>query len=502
MKSFDEAFENQERPPEDEAPRSLRRGLPPSEPYPVEYLGAILEDACADLHTIIKSPQAICAQSLLAVASLATQGHADVAIDGRVHPLSENFLTIAESGERKTTTDDAALKAHDGVVLERCDQYEAEGITHANDIELFAEARKKIMRSKKSEDMKRMELKELGKEPEAPIEPLDIVEEPTYEGIVKALHKGWPSMGIFSSEGGRFLGGHAMNDDNQVKTVAGLSSLWDGKPITRSRAGDGTIILRGRRVAVHLMVQPQISAILFSNQLLSSQGILSRFLVAYPTSTIGTREYNDKNVHARLGMVNYSSRMGELFRHPLPMRDGKKNELSPRSLGLTPGAKKLHQEFHNHIEKLCREDGELSSIKGLAAKAAEHSLRLAGILTLVDDIEAREIAELHLSRGNHLMDFYLHEALRLFDSAVDNPKLITAERLLRWALAEDQHVHLSAIYQRGPRRIRDKATAKEAVAVLVDHGHLIPIKGGAVVDERMRKEAWRVYGKRYTTNGA
>ena len=501
MKSFDESFENQEQPAQDESPRSLRRELPAPEPYPVEYLGAILEDACADLHTIIKSPQAICAQSLLAVASLATQGHADVAIDGRVHPLSENFLTIAESGERKTTTDDAALYSHEGVVQERCDRYDAERITYANDLELFIEAHKKIARSKQNDDLKKLDFCSLGKEPEPPIEPLDIVEEPTYEGIVKALHKGWPSMGIFSSEGGRFLGGYAMSDDNQLKTVAGLSSLWDGKPITRSRAGDGTIILRGRRVAVHLMVQPQISAILFSNQLLSSQGILSRFLVAYPTSTIGTREYNDKNVHARLGMAKYSSRMAELFRHPLPMRDGKKNELEPRSLRLAPGAKKLYQEFHNHIERLCRLDGELSSIKGLAAKAAEHSLRLAGILTLVDDIEAQEIAELHISRGTRLMEYYLSEALRLFDSATDNPKLVTAERLLQWALAADQPVYPMAIYQRGPSRIRDKATAKEAISVLVDHGWFIPIIGGAVIDGTIRKEAWKVHGRRYT-NGA
>lgn len=54
--------------------------------------------------------------------------------------------------------------------------------------------------------------------PIAPLHPLTLVEEPTYEGIVKYLDIGQPSIGLFSDEGGRFFGGHAMSRDNQIKT--------------------------------------------------------------------------------------------------------------------------------------------------------------------------------------------------------------------------------------------------------------------------------------------
>ena len=60
-------------------------------------------------------------------------------------------------------------------------------------------------------------------------------EEPTYEGLVKLLDGGWPSVGLFSDEGGRFLGGFAMSEEQRIKTMAGLNSLWDGQPITRTR---------------------------------------------------------------------------------------------------------------------------------------------------------------------------------------------------------------------------------------------------------------------------
>ena len=59
--------------------------------------------------------------------------------------------------------------------------------------------------------------------------------EPTYEGLVKHLVFGQPSVGIFSAEGGQFIGGHGMNEEAMLRTAAGLSCLWDGETIKRVR---------------------------------------------------------------------------------------------------------------------------------------------------------------------------------------------------------------------------------------------------------------------------
>ena len=61
------------------------------------------------------------------------------------------------------------------------------------------------------------------------------VTEPTFEGLTKLFATGQPSLGIFSDEGGQFLGGHAMNTDNRQKTLAALNDLWQGNPIRRTR---------------------------------------------------------------------------------------------------------------------------------------------------------------------------------------------------------------------------------------------------------------------------
>ena len=45
-----------------------------------------------------------------------------------------------------------------------------------------------------------------------------------------------------------------MSPDHRLKTAATRSSVWDGQPIKRVRAGDGVTILAGRRLAMHVMV--------------------------------------------------------------------------------------------------------------------------------------------------------------------------------------------------------------------------------------------------------
>jgi hypothetical protein len=97
--------------------------------------------------------------------------------------------------------------------------------------------------------------------PTAPLEPILTCTEPTFGGLCKLFAVGHPSLGIFATDGGHFIGGHGMSDDNKLRTATGLSPVWDGDPICRVRAGDGPYVLPGRRSAVHLMVQPDLAAI-------------------------------------------------------------------------------------------------------------------------------------------------------------------------------------------------------------------------------------------------
>src|SRR5690349_7480658 len=106
-KVFDDAAD--ETP--EEQPRPLMRALPPADPFPIEVLGKILGNAAHGIAQIIQVPIAISGQSILAAATLAVQGHADIELPtGQKKPLSGFFLTVASTGDRKTASDDEAMR--------------------------------------------------------------------------------------------------------------------------------------------------------------------------------------------------------------------------------------------------------------------------------------------------------------------------------------------------------------------------------------------------------
>ena len=91
-----------------EGPRPLMRELPSADPFPVEALGPVLAPAARAIHDRVQAPTALCGQSVLAAATLVVQAHADVELPiggKRAKPVSSYFVTIAETGERKTEAD-------------------------------------------------------------------------------------------------------------------------------------------------------------------------------------------------------------------------------------------------------------------------------------------------------------------------------------------------------------------------------------------------------------
>src|SRR4051812_14648090 len=82
-----------------EPPRPLMRELPPADRFPVNALGEVLVPAARAIHDCVQAPLAICGQSVLAAATLAVQGHADVELPTRqTKPLTNFFLTVAATG--------------------------------------------------------------------------------------------------------------------------------------------------------------------------------------------------------------------------------------------------------------------------------------------------------------------------------------------------------------------------------------------------------------------
>ena len=284
--------------------------------------------------------QAIAGQSVLAVATLAVQGHADLELpQGSTAPLSSFFFTVAQSGERKSTADRKALwpiREREKILrAQHDDALPAYTIRQAS----WEASRKQILSNRKlSRDAKHAELEQLGPPPRAPLTPLLTCPEPTFEGLCLLLQSGHPSVGVFSAEGAQFLGGYGMSKDHRLKTAAALSAIWDGEPIKRVRRGDGIIQLPGRRVTMHLLAQPGVSNLLLGSRELHDQGLVSRVLASAPMTTAGSRFWKDTRPESERAIGRYGARILGMLERTLPLERDKPNELAPRTLKLAqPG---------------------------------------------------------------------------------------------------------------------------------------------------------------------
>ena len=93
-----------------EPPRPLMRELAPADPFPVDALGDVLAPAARAINDHVQAPVATCGQSTLAAVTLAVQAYANVELPtSHAKPLSNYFVTVAGTGERKTAVDHEAL---------------------------------------------------------------------------------------------------------------------------------------------------------------------------------------------------------------------------------------------------------------------------------------------------------------------------------------------------------------------------------------------------------
>jgi hypothetical protein len=468
------------------APQPLMKRAGPSAIYPLEALGDVLGDAATAIAAKVQCAPAMAAQSVLAVASLAAQSIADVKLPyGQTRPLSLFLLTIAESGDRKTSADTEAMtpvRMHERQLREAY-----EPLKHAYDTAVAAWRAQKaqIDRGKSNIDARRFELAALGAEPTPPVKPVHTINETTAEGLAK----NWPylrgGLGIFSAEGGQFLGGHGFNAEAKLRTAASLAQLWDGAGLRRLRAGDGLVDLQGRRLSAHLMIQPEAAMSVLADPVLRDQGLLSRILIAAPETLAGTRLWREPADGFESGLRRYTARVLSVFELPVPAANAVGNELTPRSLDLSAEARVVWTNFHDEVEANMATDRRFANLRDVAGKAAEQAARMAGVLQIVDERDAATIDGDAMLRACDLMSWYLDEAVRMATEAKIPPEVVDAQTLLDWLNERSiRHVTVSAIQKNGPGPLRRKDKLDPAIDALEAAGWLMP--------DNASRRAWRV----------
>lgn len=471
--------------------------------YPVHALGP-LQGVVEAVHNLTQAPVPIAAQSALAAAALVAQAHADVRTFNGRSPLSLYLMSIARSGERKSACDTLMMQGVRDFEAELAERYGAERARFEHRHQAWTTRRDRMLRGAKDECpdalAQRIE-EELGPEPEPPLVPLITASDPTFEGLTRLFSEGRPSLGVFTDEGGSFIGGFSMASEKRLHTMSGFSKLWDGAPINRTRALDGSATLRGRRVSKHFMVQPLPAKQLLADPLAREQGYLGRFLMVEPMSEIGRRFNVFKDERSRACVEAHRREVLERLKIDMPLKSASRQELAPRLIDWSKDAFEVFSEFYRKIE---REQGPRRAYEDLtshASKASEQAARLAAVLAWWENPDVTRLEARHAEMGCILAEFYLNEALRIYRNAQASLDEEQARKLADWLVeqwpekarengrGDGTTVSRRDCQQFGPNAIRDAKLLKRLFTLLAEDGFLAEERGeqrGARAGQRYR----------------
>jgi putative DNA primase/helicase len=458
-------------------------------PYPIEALPDVVRDAVQEVRGFLQAPLSMVATSALMTMSLAAQGIADVErAEGLRGPSSLFAITVAESGERKSACDkffaqplrdfeQARIDEH----TEQSKDFEAEMAAWSARMEaLTAGLRKEKGKAPSADSV--AELAEVQRaKPEAPRLPQMFYEDTTPEAIAWGLAKKWPSAAIMAAEGGMILGGHGMSKETLVRNLALLNVLWDGASVTIDRRTKESFRVAGARLTVGIQVQSGLllDFVQGTRGLARSSGFLARFLIAWPESTQGYRDFCEpppgfpalSAYHARLRAL--LERQGTLDEY---------GRLTPRVLPLDSAAKQSWVAWHDNVEHSMRPTREMADLKDVAAKAADNLARLAAVLAVFEDPTTSVVAERHVCAGAAILNWHLREARRFFGAVTPPEDVADALALDGWlietARLQGGRVKKLDARQRGPHAVRERERFTLALAILEDAARLRLVREG------------------------
>lgn len=413
-----------------------------------------------------QAPEAIAAQSVLAVISLTFASRAKVQTLGSFANAACYFVLIALSGERKSATDGWAMGGVNRTVLELRQEHAQQLKEH-----------KEIIGSLERDASK----------PPRPVCPNFLVTEPTIEGAFKAISSGAGFLGWFTDEAATFFGGHSMSQDKLALTCGIMSKFWDGSFFFRPRAtqeGDGYV--PPTSTTVNLMFQPNLIRQSYGNEFMLGQGILARMLPAWPKSNMGKRPYRKSEASDDAIVESFQAITAKALRETL-------EDPTERTLQLSEGAFAECVRFHDDVEPELARGKWAADISSFAAKAPEHACRLAALMTLYEEPGATVISEATMASACGIVKYHLQQFKYLCVAGTNEEAVGHAQKLLDWLrsnLAPGDGFATDRILQTGPVRTRNRQTMDQALAILVQHDWVARLPDGTIVEGKSRRRAY------------
>ena len=459
------------------------------EPYTLDALPNTIRAAVEEVVGFVKAPVPMVASSALAALSLAGQAHIDAKRAERLQgPVGLFLLTIADSGERKSTCDGFFVSAIRQYQEEQAEAMKPAIKRHESDMDAWTAERdgllsaiKEAGKKGKATDKLRADLAEIQNDkPEPPRVPRLLLGDETPENLAWSLARQWPSAGVVSSEAGLIFGAHGMGKDSVMRNLGLLNVLWDGGVHSVGRRTSESFTVKGARLTVALQIQEPTLRSFFdrSGGLARGTGFLARFLVAWPESTQGFRPFTEAPPNWP-HLAAFHRRIAAMLANPVPMDD--EGALSPALLMLAPEAKAAWVAFHDAIEGELASGGELYDVRDVASKSADNAARLGALFQIFEHGMGGAVGLDCFESASRIAAWHLNESRRFFGELALPAELADAARLDSWLIeyCRRERTHLvgkNHTRQHGP--LRNGEALDAAIRELADLDRVRLVKDG------------------------
>ena len=198
-----------------------------------------------------------------------------------------------------------------------------------------------------------------------------------------------------------------------------------------------------------------------------------------------------------------AERVASILSTTKPTLENTPQELEPRRLPLSETAREILRQYYEVVEREQAAGGAFEQVRPFASKAPEQAARIAAVLTLWADLNAPEVTAVTMADAVELSQFYLSEIKRLAEAAVVSEEVRKADWLRLWLL--DSWPDLAQRHDRdpntivpkdvvlfGPGALRETKIVKRFMVDLLEHGWLIELPKGCVVDGVPRQLAYQI----------
>ncbi len=459
--------------------------------YPIEAWGKkgdILYDALNAITYHAQSPPAMAGNGMLGALATTTQQYvnAPYALGHKFMPVSLFLLTEGDSGSGKSRTVGFSHKALTNYQEDK----------RKKDRKLLDEWKAQ----KASTPKKDLEIWLL--ENPKPKQSILLVKSGTIQGFLDNMLIGnTRDIAWSTSEAAFFLSGHSLTSDTAKSNISQLCDIWSDGSFDRLLSPRYDSIeqnsISGVRFTLDLQGQPSVIAPALNDDAMNGQGLLPRFLFAFPDNMNGQIVYNtDERLDAKpeqdLRLQAYWQRCRELLD---PSQGNIRTDDEGRIIRFdmpfeNRQARKALADYQTAKERQLCKGGKLEKYASYARRLHENASRIASILAYFNGQRFISADDIH--RATLLTDYSMSERMRYTDKpqAGDND----AQKLISWLVnycnrqSVKQLAYSTAQSKVSPKHLRKKHNFELIAEVLESEGYIKIITNGRARTIQVRPE--------------